>query len=93
MSIENARKKRSSRSRALQRLANGRLGVREVLSDGHDSLTTCPVHLVMVSAPDLGPETVRRILESKHIWPLTPLGQLTELERQTIIGAIPERII
>lgn len=92
MDVEHARRKRRKKYVALRAVAEGRLAVRDAVWDGHSALGTCPVHRVLEAAPGLGPEGVRKILERANVWPLLPLGELTELHRQAILDQLPGRI-
>ena len=92
MGTNHARKGRARRGRALARVADGQLAVREVIRDGYGALETCPVYKVLEAAPTVGPETVREVLSRAHIWPFVPLQDLTELERTTILDKLPVRV-
>lgn len=87
-----ARKGRAKRSRALQLVASGQVAIEDVVWKGYDGLGSCPIHKVLESAPTLGPNRVRAILERAKIYALLPLDQLTLLQREAILNEIPNRM-
>ena len=91
-STELARKWKRKRAAALMAVAAGTLPVREVLTDGHRSLGTCPVWRLLLSAPTMGTATVRKTLERAQVWPLLTLDELSQDQCQRILDELPRRI-
>jgi hypothetical protein len=92
MSISHARRRKTKRAVALQAVAKGRLPLREVILDSYAALGTCPIYRILVSAPGLGDEGMRKTLERAQVWPFTPLGELSEMQRQAVVDHLPTRI-
>lgn len=93
MTVEVARKRRAARAAGLKALRRGRLPVREALTDVPKALRSCPVYVVLGAAPGMGPQSIRKVLEERaKVWPLIPLGELTEMQRQAILDHLPERV-
>lgn len=92
MSISHARRRKSKRAAALAAVASGRLPLRKAITDGYNALGTCPIHRLLVAAPGLGHEGMRRTLERADVWPFTPLGELSETQRQQVLHHLPKRI-
>ena len=90
-SIEHARYVREARARALEKLEEGTLSLRELLLKPRGILLGVNVYTLLLSPPGFGPKTARRICEAHHIWPLTTLYHLTDLQREVIVQELDER--
>lgn len=89
MSTAHARQVRDQRTRALRGV--DATSLRGLIDDTPEPLLNVPVHSVLAACPGIGPVTCRGVLERVGVWPLTPLGQLIETERQDIIQLLSEK--
>ena len=91
-SVEQARAHRAQKAAALRAVGNGDVTLRTILRYPLPSLANVPVHKVLDRCPGFGKVGVKHTLQAAGVWPLTPLGSLTQQQRQDIILHLPRRI-
>lgn len=90
--LRRARKIRSSISAERRALKLGRIALTDVLGNPERfSLGRCKVFDVLKSAPGLSDKGAKKILLMEKIWPLDRLQDLSLMQREDIINALPPR--
>lgn len=83
MSLERARSRKTARAFALATVHESYDTLAAAVRGATGELRRCPLWLVLLAWPGMGPRRARRVCERADVWPLTPLDELTsrELER------------
>lgn len=91
-SAEQARAHRAQKAAALRAVGTGEATLRVILRYPLPSLANVPVHKILDRCPGFGKVGVKHTLQAAGVWPLAPLGSLTQEQRQAIFQHLPRRI-
>jgi hypothetical protein len=87
-----ARRTRTANAEVFAALSDGQTGAREVLERPPPSLRRVRIYDVLRRLPNLNRDGAETVLLRAKVWPLTPVGDLTEAERKRILMALPPRV-
>lgn len=79
---------RSRRASLLRDVRTHRIDVGGVLSDVPDALLTCPVHTLLINTPKIGAKRAQKTCETLELWPLKPLGEMSDEDRAAVYDTI-----
>jgi hypothetical protein len=90
--LTKARDTRSANAEVFDAVSNHRISVRELLEDPPDTLRRTRVYDVLRRLPHLSRGGAETVLLKAKVWPLTPMDELTEEEREQILLLLPPRV-
>jgi hypothetical protein len=90
--LNKARRTRTDVAQIFTALATEQLGAREILDRPPACLSRIRVYDVLRRFPHLNRDGAETVLLKAKVWPLTPIGQLTEAERKRILLTLPPRV-
>lgn len=89
--LAKGRKIRRHMASQLDLVRHAQLHVEDVIRTPTNVLGRCTIHTLLLAAPGLGHDGVKRILTSVDVWPYDRVAGLPPEKREAIIAALPER--
>lgn len=89
--LKEARAQRRAIASVFDALRNGRVTLEHVLESPPACLRKVTINQVMIHAPGLGPEGIKKCLKRADVWPEDRIGNIPQGDRIRVAECLPPR--
>lgn len=91
--IQHARKQKARKDALMDDVRNGAITIAQALSKDLTAISRVPLWTVLTTARGMGPSGAEKVCMKSGVWPQTLIGNMSDLQRQQVIDALPKRVL